>query len=195
VKRFDAFLIAASAMALQCMSPAAAQEQKPNIVFMMVDNFGYGDLGVYGGGAVRGMPTPRIDALAAEGMRLTNFNVEAECTPTRSALMTGRMPIRSGTSRVPLPGLPQGLVPWEYTIAELLRDAGYQSAMYVWQVAPRRQGGAVPNQLGLRRVVRIPALDVRNPRQHTAGLCGGTRTQSGPGGRQSRRAIQTRGRL
>ena len=97
---------------------------------MMVDNLGYGDIGVYGGGAIRGAPTPHIDQLASEGLKLTNFNVEPECTPTRSAFMTGRMPIRSGTSKVPRPGLPQGFHPDEYTLAELLRDAGYQSAAY-----------------------------------------------------------------
>ena len=69
---------------------------KPNIVFMLVDNLGYGDIGVYGGGELRGAPTPRIDQLASEGLRLTNFNVEPECIPSRAALMTGRMPIRSG---------------------------------------------------------------------------------------------------
>ncbi len=53
----------------------AADEQPPNIVFMMVDDLGYGDIGVYGGGEVRGAPTPRIDALASQGLRLTNFNV------------------------------------------------------------------------------------------------------------------------
>lgn len=105
-------------------------ERPPNIVFMLVDNFGYGDLGSYGGGEVRGAPTPKLDQFAKEGLRLTNFNVEPECTPTRSALMTGRMPIRSGTSRVPLPGLPQGITPWEYTLAELLGDAGYTSAHF-----------------------------------------------------------------
>src|SRR6188768_794596 len=81
---------------------ASAQSQKagdgrPNIVFILMDNLGYGEVGVYGGGIVRGAPTPRIDKLAAEGMRLTNFNVEAQCTPSRSALMTGRFSIRSGT--------------------------------------------------------------------------------------------------
>jgi arylsulfatase A-like enzyme len=83
---------------------------------MMVDNFGDGDLGCYGGGVVRGAPTPRIDHLATQGLRLTNYNVEPGCTPTRSALMIGRMPIRSGTSRVPLPGFPQGITPWEYSL-------------------------------------------------------------------------------
>jgi arylsulfatase A-like enzyme len=69
---------------------AHAQQAKPNIVFILVDNLGYGELGVYGGGILRGAPTPRIDKLASEGTRLLNFNVEAQCTPSRSALMTGR---------------------------------------------------------------------------------------------------------
>ncbi len=104
---------------------------RPNIVLMLSDNLGYGDLGAYGGGIIRGAPTPRIDQLAGEGMRFTNFNVEAECTPSRSALMTGRMPIRSGTTRaIPVPGLPIGLSPWEYTIAEMLSDKGYDTAIY-----------------------------------------------------------------
>ena len=55
------------------------------------------------------VPTPRIDALAAQGMRLTNFNVQNQCTPTRSALHTGRLPIRSGTQKVAAPGEPDGL--------------------------------------------------------------------------------------
>src|SRR6266567_7899975 len=77
-------------------TPLAAK-RKTNIVFLLMDNLGYGELGVYGGGILRGAPTPRIDKLASEGMRLLNFNVEAQCTPSRSALMTGRFPIRSGT--------------------------------------------------------------------------------------------------
>ena len=76
-------------------APAQGQEaQKPNILFMLVDNLGYGELGVYGGGATRGAPTPRIDTLASEGLRLTNMNMEAQCTPSRSAILTGRYAIR-----------------------------------------------------------------------------------------------------
>src|SRR6185312_3129068 len=75
--------------------PQAQGSQKPNILFMLVDNLGYGELGVYGGGATRGAPTPRIDKLASEGLRLTNMNMEAQCTPSRSAILTGRYAIRS----------------------------------------------------------------------------------------------------
>jgi arylsulfatase A-like enzyme len=94
-----------------------AREKKPNIVFMLTDNVGYGELGVYGGGILRGAPTPRIDKLASEGTRLLNFNVEAQCTPSRSALMTGRFAIRSGTYEVPIGGGPDGLTQWKITIA------------------------------------------------------------------------------
>src|SRR6266566_9271317 len=89
--------------------------RKPNVVLMLTDNLGYGELGVYGGGILRGAATPRIDKLASEGLRLLNFNVEAQCTPTRSALMTGRFSIRSGTYKVPLGGIPDGMTLWAAT--------------------------------------------------------------------------------
>ena len=82
------FVIGYFPHSLECCT-SLAQELKPNIVFILTDNLGYGELGVYGGGELRGAPTPRLDKLAAEGLRLTNFNVEPQCTPSRSALMTG----------------------------------------------------------------------------------------------------------
>jgi arylsulfatase len=109
---------------------AGAGEKPPNIVLMLSDNLGFGEIGVYEGGALRGAPTPRLDRLAAEGLRFTNFNVEVECTPSRSALMTGRMPVRSGTWRAASPGIPGGLSPWEVTIAEALSQAGYDTAIF-----------------------------------------------------------------
>ncbi len=109
------------------MRPA---ETKPNIILILADNLGYGELGVYGGGILRGAPTPRIDRFASEGMRLLNFNVEAQCTPSRSALMTGRFSIRSGTYQVPRGGAPEGLTQWEVTIAELLSARGYATGTW-----------------------------------------------------------------
>src|SRR3989442_14612377 len=73
-------------------SAPASQDKKPNILFILVDNIGYGDIGVYGGGELRGGPTPRIGQLASEGLRLTQFLVEPGCTPARAALMTGTIP-------------------------------------------------------------------------------------------------------
>lgn len=106
------------------------QDRKsPNIVFMLVDNLGWGDPGCYGGGSVRMAPTPRIDQLAADGLRLTNFNVESECTPTRAALLTGRYPVRSGNHLVRTVGQ-TGLAPWEVTLSQLLKDRGYATACF-----------------------------------------------------------------
>lgn len=105
-------------------------ESKPNIIFFLWDNLGWGEVGCYGGGILRGAPTPRIDRLAAEGLRLLNYNVEAQCTPSRSAVMTGRHPIRSGTHTVPVTGGFDGLTRWEVTIAQALSNAGYATGMW-----------------------------------------------------------------
>ena len=123
--------------------PAAAQ-QKPNIVFILVDNVGWGAFGAYGGT----IPTPRIDKMASEGIRFNNYNVESQCTPTRSALMTGRYSIRSGTYTVPFPGQGEaGMAPWEYTIAKLLSDAGYATALYgKWHLG--EHSGRLPSDQG-----------------------------------------------
>jgi arylsulfatase len=102
----------------------------PNIVLIVADNLGWGELGCYGGGALRGAPTPCIDRLAAEGLLLQNFNVESDCVPTRSALMTGRHPIRTGALQSVAPGLPQGLKRSEITLAQLLSHRGYATAHF-----------------------------------------------------------------
>src|SRR5215213_1260138 len=122
--------MAAALMLGAGMKPSQAADRRPNIVFMLADNLGYGELGAYGGGMLRGAPTPRIDKLAGEGTRLLNFNVEAQCTPSRSALMTGRFAIRSGTYEVPIGGAPDGLTLWEVTIAELLSAQGYATGIW-----------------------------------------------------------------
>ena len=110
---------------------APESENKPNIVLVLMDNFGYGEIGVYGGGVLRGAPTPRIDSIAEEGFRLTNFNVEAECTPSRTSLMTGRYGIRARQRPDgPPKGIWWGITQWEITLAEMLTDAGYATGMF-----------------------------------------------------------------
>ncbi len=111
------------------MNNSALAAEKPNIVLIVMDNLGWGEVGVYGGGILRGAETPRIDELASEGLRLLNFNVESQCVPSRSALMTGRHPIRSGTSQV-VWGMLYGMTQWERTMPEILGDAGYATGMY-----------------------------------------------------------------
>lgn len=132
-----------------------AAESKPNIVLIFMDNFGYGELGVYGGGITRGAPTPRIDTLADEGVRLTNFNVEAQCTPSRSALMTGRYAIRSGNGSVPITTGMYGLTQWEITMAEMLSDAGYATGMFgKWHLGHTK--GRFPTDQGFDEWYGIP---------------------------------------
>jgi arylsulfatase len=126
------------------ISAASGQTaSRPNIVYILVDNWGWGDISIQGST----VPTPRIDEFAASGMRLKNFNVQNQCTPTRSAIHTGRLPIRSGTQKVPAPGEPDGLPLWEYTLPELLSDSGYSTALYgKWHLGSNI--GRLPNDHG-----------------------------------------------
>ena len=128
---------------------------QPNVVLILADNLGWGELGCYGGGAIRGAPTPRIDALALEGTRFLNFNVESDCVPTRSALMTGRHPIRTGAIQSVPAGLLQGIIPWEKTIAELFSEAGYATAMFgKWHLGDKE--GRYPKDKGFDEWYGIP---------------------------------------
>jgi len=109
---------------------ASAQPQKPNVLFILADNAGYGDLGSYGGGELRGAPTPRLDQLAREGLRLTQFLVEPACTPSRAALMTGQYSIRNGLSLIAIEGTPYTLPGKAFTMGELFKTAGYATTIF-----------------------------------------------------------------
>ena len=121
--------------------------KKPNILFFHVDNLGMGELGCYGGGKLRGADTVRMDTFAKEGAKLTHYVVEPQCTPTRSALMTGRFPIRSGNHTIALGGNGGGIVTWERTIATILAEAGYASSIYgKWHIGA--EDGRFPTDHG-----------------------------------------------
>ncbi|SFL23498.1 sulfatase-like hydrolase/transferase [Shimia haliotis] len=141
------------------MATSGHTQEQPNIVFVFLDNFGWGEPGFNGGGIIRGTPTPEMDALAAEGLRLTNFNVEAQCTPSRAATMTGRYGIRSGNHTVPLGGGVYGLTQWEITMAEMLKDVGYETAMYgKWHLGWSE--GRYPSSQGFDEFYAIETTDV-----------------------------------
>ncbi|WP_315860288.1 arylsulfatase [Rhizobium leguminosarum] len=140
---------------------ATAQQTTPNILFILADNIGHGDIGAYGGGELRGSPTPRIDQLASEGLRLTQFLVEPSCTPSRAALMTGRYSIRSGLSLVAVAGTPFSLPANEITMAEMLRDAGYATAIFgKWHLGA--QVYSQPQNQGFDEFYGIPPGDTWN---------------------------------
>ncbi len=147
--------IAATLFTGLCAVTAQAQESKPNIILIMMDNYGWGEPGVYGGGVLRGAPSPNIDQLAAEGMQLLNYNVEAQCTPSRAAILTGRYAIRTGNASVPIETPVYGLTQWEYTLAELLSDRGYETAMYgKWHLGHTE--GRFPTDQGFDEWYGIP---------------------------------------
>ena len=114
--------------------PSAQAPRRPNIVVIFADDLGYGDIGAFGAMNIR---TPRIDAMAAEGQKWTSFYVQPVCSPSRAALLTGRLPIRNGMYGTPAGTAPkvfrdnaaEGLPLAEITVAELLKSAGYRTAM------------------------------------------------------------------
>ena len=95
---------------------------KPNVILIITDDMGWGDPGSYG--FDRGVTTPALDQMAAEGVRFTDWSAEASCTPGRAAIQTGRLPIRSGLTIALGPGAKNLLRKENRTIAEFYRDSG-----------------------------------------------------------------------
>src|SRR5437868_4694093 len=123
--RYSFYLACSLLMAINVAQ--AAQTEKPNILFIVSDDTGYGDLGPYGGGVGRGMPTPSIDQLAAEGTTFYSFYAQPSCTPGRAAMQTGRIPNRSGMTTVAFQGQGGGLPAAEWTLASVLKTGGYKT--------------------------------------------------------------------
>ena len=98
--------------------------KKPNILIFLMDDVGWGDPGCYGGGIMAGAPTPNMDHLADEGLKLTSCYSQPTCSPSRATMLTGRLPMRHGILRPPMYGEPGGLQD-EITVAKILSEAGY----------------------------------------------------------------------
>jgi len=148
-------ILTAFALMVAATQAVAQQSQKPNVVFILADNVGYGDLGPYGGGELRGAPTPRIDQLAREGLRLTQFLVEPACTPSRAALMTGQYSIRNGLSLIAIEGSPYTLPARAFTMGELFKAAGYTTAIFgKWHLGGASQ--SLPTAHGFDEFYGIP---------------------------------------
>jgi arylsulfatase A-like enzyme len=117
---FLAFLLCLGAQAL------GADSRQPNIVFLLIDDLGYADCGFNGGQQIK---TPNIDRLAKSGTIIDSHYVQPVCSPTRSTLLTGRYPTRTGVYTIVSPGAPWGLPLAERTLADALRSAGYRTAL------------------------------------------------------------------
>ncbi len=153
-----------------CCGPhaVAADPPRPNIILILCDNLGHGDVGCYGSTKHR---TPHIDRMAAEGMRLTHFYVTSGvCTPSRASLMTGCYPRRvnlheSDTGgKVLQPVSPKGLHPDEITVAELLRSGGYATTCIgKWHLGDQLE--FLPTRQGFDEYLGIPYSDDMTPRE------------------------------
>lgn len=135
---------------------SAGTTTKPNFVVVFCDDLGWGDLACFGHPTIA---TPNLDAMAADGCRLTQFYVAASvCTPSRAGLLTGRYPVRSGMwgkRRVLFPDSIGGLPESEWTIAEVLRDAGYATGMVgKWHLGHRPE--FLPTRHGFDSYIGIP---------------------------------------
>ena len=121
------FWVVALAVALTLSVNPAIAADKPNIILILSDDFGYGDSAPYGGGPGRGMPTPALERLADEGMTFFSNYAQPSCTPGRAAVQTGRIPNRSGMTTVAFQGQGGGLPAAEWTLASVLKQGGYQT--------------------------------------------------------------------
>lgn len=161
------WLIAALSLAVLTHAAGAAAERRPNVVLILADDLGYGDLGCQGHPTLR---TPNLDRMAAEGMRFTDFYSAAEvCTPSRAGLLTGRYPVRSGMChdqfRV-LRNRSRGrLQDSEITLAEALKSRGYATGMIgkwhlgVWSIDP----GGHPRRHGFDYFFGLPHSNDMDP--------------------------------
>jgi arylsulfatase A len=155
------FVLRAAIVILTAL-PAVASiaADKPNIIVMLADDMGYGDLGCFGHPTIR---TPELDRMARQGMKMTQFYVGASvCTPSRAALLTGRYPIRSGLTHVLIPSSPGGLPDEEITLAEVLKQAGYATACIgKWHLGSRPE--QLPNHHGFDYFFGIPYSNDMSP--------------------------------
>jgi len=139
-------------------------DDPPNFIIIFVDDMGYGDIGVYGHPTIR---TPHLNRMASEGVRFTQFYTGSSvCTPSRAALLTGRLPVRNGMThdrfRVLFPPSKGGLPASEITIPEALQDVGYVSAAIgKWHLG--HVPGYFPTEHGFDQFFGIPYSNDMTP--------------------------------
>jgi arylsulfatase A-like enzyme len=128
-KWYAVVLLLGAIVGLSVAHTAWAQDKKPNIIFIMGDDIGWSNIGVYNQGIMAGR-TPNLDKLATEGMRFTDYYAEASCTAGRANFITGELPIRTGLTTVGQAGSPLGMPDQAPTIATVLKSMGYATGQF-----------------------------------------------------------------
>jgi arylsulfatase A-like enzyme len=123
------FTFALTLLALCLAAPALFAAEKPNILVIMGDDIGYWNLS-YNNRGMMGYRTPNIDSVANEGMSFTDYYGQQSCTAGRAAFITGQNPIRTGLTKVGMPGARVGLQKEDPTIAEMLKPLGYATGHF-----------------------------------------------------------------
>ncbi len=171
--KYTISLFASALIVFASLTLYAQTDSRPNVVLMLADNVGYGDIGAFQGGEIRGMPTPRIDLLASEGLVLTQFLTEPGCTPSRAGLITGRYAHRSGLGSIIAGGTPNTLQADEITLAELFKSQGYVTAMVgKWHLGAEEQSLPVNQGFDEYKVGILETTDgtLYRPNMERAGL-------------------------
>jgi arylsulfatase A-like enzyme len=114
---------------LTLVNNLSAQKKQPNNLVIMADDIGLSNLGCFSGD-IMGAPTPNIDKLASQGLKLTTFYGHPSCTAGRAAFITGQLPIRTGLTTVGVPGSEVGLQPEDPTLADILKSKAYSTAQF-----------------------------------------------------------------
>src|SRR5687768_15074492 len=147
-------------LAIGCITSIASAAEKPNFVVINIDDLGYADIGPFGSKINR---TPALDRLAKEGMKLTCFYTAPVCSPSRSALMTGCYPKRVGVPNVLFPGNATGIHADEKTIAELLKEQGYETmCVGKWHLGDQPE--FLPTRHGFDHYFGLPYSNDMGPR-------------------------------
>ena len=158
-------LAAASGLSIQSTTAQPAAPPKPNFVVILIDDMGYGDIGPFG--SIMN-PTPNLDRMANEGMKLTSFYGAPVCTPSRAQMLTGCYANRVSLPEVIFPACPIGLSPKEHTVADLLKEQGYATmAIGKWHVGD--QSEFLPTRHGFDHFFGLPYSNDMEPTTNAVG--------------------------
>src|ERR1017187_4414914 len=173
-------LIATLAILIALLCPSITTKGvgtiKPNLVIILIDDMGYGDVGPFGSKVNR---TPNLDRMATEGMKLTSFYAAPVCTPSRAQMMTGCYAKRVSMPNVIFPACPTGLSAREHTVASLLKEQGYRTmAIGKWHLGDQPE--FLPTRRGFDHYLGLPySNDMGGPTRPSAKKAHKTKKKNG----------------